>query len=247
MGTMIKRNSTTVNKCPRDEDHPYNMLSAKLFGLNGYQLPIMAQILSNKEGWIVVKSDIRKKLGFPRDKFDDAWKSLKDLGYINIKRIQGGYKYTIYEDPSTSGFTNETLKDFTSTEGTTCADSTLTNTNNNYNRDLTSTTGGSCDERFFNELIKMYPSEGTRPNGTTYKTTSNLKDCRRVYLEYLRTNGMNHKEIMTALQVEIRDKQMKGQTHYQPGLLKWLEGRNFEHYKGRALELIDTGYGTELL
>jgi hypothetical protein len=52
---------------------------------------------------------------------------------------------------------------------------------------------------------------------------------------------------MTALKVELNDKQMTGRTHYQPGLLKWINDKSFEQYRGRKLEPVDTGYGTEML
>ena len=38
-----------------------------------------------------------------------------------------------------------------------------------------------------------------------------------------------------------------GRTHYHQGLLKWINDKSFEQYRGEKLEPVDTGYGTELM
>jgi hypothetical protein len=112
---------------------------------------------------------------------------------------------------------------------------------------VTTTADSNCQVNQFNELIELYPTTGTRSDGTSYKLKGNLNKCKKTYADYLRTNGMNHDEIMTALKVELNDKQMTGRTHYQPGLLKWINDKSFEQYRGRKLEPVDMGYGTEML
>jgi hypothetical protein len=82
--------------------------------------------------------------------------------------------------------------------------------------------------------------------GTTYKLKGKQSDCKKAYINYLTTNGMTHDEILTALKIELNDKQMTGNTHYQQGLLKWIVDKTFEQFKGRTLEPADMGYGTEL-
>ena len=57
---------------------------------------------------------------------------------------------------------------------------------------------------------------------------------------------MAHDEIITALRVGLNDKRMTGSTHFQSGLLKWIENRTFEQYRGKSLEPVEMGYGTEL-
>jgi actin-related protein len=57
---------------------------------------------------------------------------------------------------------------------------------------------------------------------------------------------MTHDEIMTALKVELNDKRMNGKTNFQKGLFRWIEDKSFEHYRGKKLETVDMGYGTEL-
>jgi hypothetical protein len=246
MGTNIKQNTTTFNRCPKDEQHPFCRIPAKLLELDGYKLAIMAQILSNKDGWNIVKAEISSRVRFPREKFNTAWKALIELGYIEVKRIQGGYDYTIYEDPNSTSTTYGICEDSTSTTGRSCAGGTLTTINNNYYKDVTTTTGSTCDEGQFNELMELYPSEGTTKDGTTYKLKGKRDECKRAYIEYLKTNGMTHEEIMIALKVELNDKEMSGKTHFQPGLYRWLQDKVFEQYKGRILEPFKLGYGTEL-
>jgi hypothetical protein len=206
----------------------------------------MTQILSNRDDWKVVKKEICKRVGFPREKFNDAWKSLIDLGYILVKRILGGYDYTIYEDPGSTS-TRDGICDSTSTTGRSCAGGILTTINNNYNnRDVTMTADGTCEERQFNELIELYPTTGTKQDDTSYNLKGNLNKCKKAYIDYLKTNGMTHNEIMLALNVEINDRLITGRTHFQPGLLKWIENKSFEQYRGRAVEPVDMGYGTEM-
>ena len=66
MGTMKSRNSTTFNRCPKDAIYPYCKIPANMFNkLNGYQLAIMIQIISNKDDWNLVKYEIGKRVGFP--------------------------------------------------------------------------------------------------------------------------------------------------------------------------------------
>jgi hypothetical protein len=52
---------------------------------------------------------------------------------------------------------------------------------------------------------------------------------------------MSHDEIITALKVELNERRMTGKTHYQPGLLKWIEDKIFEEYQGRSIEPVMPG------
>jgi len=248
MGTIITQNRTTFERCPKDEQHPFCRIPVELLKLNGYQLAIMVQILSNKDDWNLVKYEIGKRVGFPREKFRTAWESLKELGYIKVNRIQGGYDYTICEDISSTSTTYGICESSTSTTGRTCTGGILTTiNNNNYYRDVTTTAGSTCDESQFNELLELYPSVGTKPDGTTYVLKNKLNECKKAYVEYLKTGVMTHDEIMTALKVELNDRQMTGKTHYQKGLFKWIDDRTFELYRGRTIEPIELGYGQTLV
>jgi hypothetical protein len=246
MGTKIRQNTTTFNRCPKDEQHPFCRIPANLFELDGYKLAIMAQILSNKDGWNIVKYEICRRLGFPERKFLKAWRELEKLGYIQITRKWGCYHYTIFENLDNTTGTGADCADYTTGNSTGCTGATLTTINNNYYSDVTATTGGTSDEGQFNELLNLYPSRGTRVDGTNYNLKSRIKECKRFYLEYLRSNIMTHEEIMTALRVELNDKEISGKMHFQPGLLRWIEDKVFEQYKGRILEPFKLGYGTEL-
>jgi hypothetical protein len=247
MGTKIKQNSTTFVRCPKDENFPFNKVPAKLYNLDGYQLAIMAQILSNKDDWNLVKYEIGKRLGFPERKFLKAWRELERLGYIQIKRMWGCYHYNIYEDPEyTTGMGADCI-DYTTGSSTSCTGAILTTINNNYYRDVTTTSGSTCDDNQFNELMELYPSTGTKPDGTTYLLKGKRNDCKRAYIDYLKTGVMTHDEIMTALKVELNNKRMTGNTHYQKGLLKWIDEKIFEQYKGMSVKPVEQGYGTELI
>ena len=243
MGTKIKQNTTTFNRCPKDEQHPFCRIPAKLFELDGYKLAIMAQILSNKDDWNIVKAEISRRVRFPREKFNTAWKALIELGYIEVKRIQGGYDYTIYEDPNSTSTTYGICEDSTSTTGRSCTGGILTTTNNNYYRNSTTTSGGTFSDNNFTELLELYPDVGTRPNGTTYTVKGKLKECQNAYNEYLASNVMTHDEIMTALKVELRDKQLSGNNHFQQGLYSWINDKSFELFRGRTIEPVKRGYG----
>jgi hypothetical protein len=247
MGTIKKQNKTTFVRCLKDEQHPFNIIPAELYSLNGYQLAIMAQILSNRDDWNIVKKEIGKRVGFPREKFNDSWKSLRELGYIKVDRIQGGYDYTIYEDLSVTSTTGGICEYSTSTTGRTCAGGMLTTTNNNYYRDVATTADSTCYESQFNELLGLYPNIGDRPEGTTYSLKGKCKECKNAYIDYLKSNAMTHDEILLALKVELNNKRMNGSIFYQEGLLNWIENKTFEQYKGKTLEPIEMGYGTELM
>jgi hypothetical protein len=246
MGTIIKQNRTTFVRCPKDEQHPYTRIPVTLYSLNGYQLAIMAQILSNRDDWNIVKKEIGKRLGFPRQKFNNAWKSLIDLGYILIKRIQGGYNYTIYEDLRSTSTTDGICEDLTSTTGRTCAGGMLTTINNNNNRELTTTADSTCYDDQFNELLELYPNISNRPDGTTYSLKTKRKECKKAYINYLESNAMPHEAVMLALRVELNEKERTGKSLYQQGLMRWIEDKTFEQYKGKTIKPVVVPYGCEL-
>jgi hypothetical protein len=247
MGTIIKQNTTTFNRCPKDEQHPFYRLPAELLKLNGYQLAIMVQILSNKDDWNIVKYEIGKRLGFPERKFLKAWKELVSLGYIRIERMWGSYNYTIYEDPEYTTCTGADCKDHTTGSSTTCTGATLTTINNNYYNDKTTSSDASCYTSQFNELMELYPDIGTKSDGTSYRLKGSLDSCKKAYSDYLNLGEMNHEDILTALQVELVEKQRTGSTHYQPGFLKWIHQRNFEQYRGQSIEPVEARYGETLI
>jgi hypothetical protein len=132
MGTITKQNSTTFVRCPKDGNFPFNRVPAKLYNLDGYQLAIMAQILSNKDDWNLVKYEIAKRMGFPERKFLKAWRELEKLGYIQIKKKWGCYHYTIFEDPDYTTGTGADCESYTTGNSTGCTGAVLTTTNNNY-------------------------------------------------------------------------------------------------------------------
>lgn len=60
---------------------------------------IMLELLSNKDDWIIVKSEMFKRSEVGRKHFNDAWELLERYGYIEKMRIRGGWMYNIAENP----------------------------------------------------------------------------------------------------------------------------------------------------
>jgi hypothetical protein len=195
----------------------------------------MAQILSNSDDWKIIKKEIRKRLSFTRQKFDDAWKSLIDLGYIVSKKVQRGCEYTIYEEP-----------DFTSTTGSTSKDGMLTTNNKNYYNEVTNTMAGTCETEYFSKLYDMYPEKGFRSDGTTYPLKNDRKKCEKAFNEYLKEGTMTGEEMLTAFEVEQYECKNNGKTDFQPGLFNWLSNKTFEKYRSMSIQPIVPGYGEEL-
>jgi hypothetical protein len=247
MGKTIQQNRTTFVRCLKDEQHPFCRIPANLFKLDGYQFAIMSHIISNADQWNIVKYEIAKRLGFPRKKFDKAWKSLIDQGYIKVKRIQGGYDYTIYEDLGSTSTMGGICEASSSTTGTTCKGGILTTINTNYYKEVTTTDDNICSQSQFNQLLELFPSEGTKQDGTTYKLKSKLKECKKAYTDYLNSNAMTHDEIMTALKIELNEKQLTGKIYFQIGLYRWIKDKLFEQYRGKKFEPAKLGYGQTML
>jgi len=243
MGTIIKQNTTIFNRSPKDEQHPFCRISANLFELDGYKLAIIAQILSNKDGWNIVKYEIGKRLDFPERKFLKAWRELENMGYIQIKRGWGCYHYTINEDPDHTTSTHADCGGYTTSTSTSCTGATLTTINNNYYTDETESTDATCYKDQFNELKELYPTSSIGKDGKTYLLKGKIKDCEKNYTKYLKSKKLSHDEIIKCLRVELEDKNRTGNTHYQVGLLRWIMDELWEAYKGRTLEPVKIGYG----
>ncbi len=247
MGTRKYQNKTRFIRCPKDEEHPFNRVPASLYKLDGYQLAIMSQILSNSDEWKLVKKEIQQRVKFPRKKFNDAWDSLVELGYIKSDRIQGGWSYTIYDNLDFTTTKGGNCENLTYTTGALCEDGILTTTNKNYYTGATTTNGGSCHKEEFQELLKLYPTEVRRSDGNMRRLHTRTKDSERLYSEYLDSGGMTHDKVKTALIVELRDRQLLNTTKYQKNLYNWISDKTFETYKGRSIEPNKQLYGTELI
>jgi len=94
------RNESSYIRAKKDADHPYNMVPAYFNDHNlydGYERAILSELSSNRDDFIIVKSVIRKRLGFGRKHFETAWKSLEDKRHIFTDRIQGGWKHVYSE------------------------------------------------------------------------------------------------------------------------------------------------------
>ncbi|MBN1183426.1 MAG: hypothetical protein JXB49_14130 [Bacteroidales bacterium] len=245
---MTKQNSTTFIRCPKDEQHPFNRLPASLFSLNGYQLAIMAQILSNCDNWNLVKYEIGKRLGFPREKFNKAWRSLEDLGYIKKTQIQSGWEYIITEDLDFTPTTYGNCQSSTLTTGRKCKGGTLTTTKKNYNyiTNETTCTDATCLKSKFDELNELYPVSVSSYGGQTNFLKANLEDCEREYTEYLMSQQTSHEEIISCLKKELDERNHTGQAYYQPSLLKWIKDKRWTAYEHKIREHTEERYGETL-
>jgi len=247
MGSIVKKNSTTFLRCPTDEEHPFNRLSASLYSLNGYQFAIMAYILSNNDNWNLVKYEIGKRLGFPERKFLKAWKELEDMGYIQIRKKWSSYHYTIIEDPGYTTGTGADCVDHTTGNSTGCVSATLTTNNNNYYYNNTTGTDATCYENEFNELQELYPASVTGPNGQKNILNANIEDCKKEYIEYLMTQQKSHEEIITCLQRELDERSRTGNIMYQPALLKWIKEKRWATYENINMDSIEEKYGQTIV
>jgi hypothetical protein len=267
-----QQNRTTFIRRPKDEQYPFSRIPANLFKLNGYQFAIMAFILSNKgdsenptkKDWNIVKYEIGNRLGFPRKKFQNAWKSLVDLGYIQLKRLWGGYDYTVYEDPSYTSTAGGICEDITSTTGTTCTGGILTTTNNNYYntvfeeavRTVTTTktrkprkVSSTVENIHFNELKELYPSYINRSDGIRDYLKTDIKRCEKLYTNYLKEGlekTLSHNDVIDCLKAELNERENTGKMKYIKKFVKWLEAREWEGYKDKFTVTTNMRYGTDI-
>jgi hypothetical protein len=94
------KNKTEIIRSTKDATHPFTVLSSAMLKWNGYQRAIAWELLSNSSDFIINKSVVEKRLQFPRKKFNDAWASLEELGFITKKAFVGGVKWTVTEPES---------------------------------------------------------------------------------------------------------------------------------------------------
>lgn len=101
---LLKLNTTKIVRSLKDSEHPFTRMSNTVLNLKADEVGIMFQILSNSDKWIINKNDVWKKSKLGKDRFERAWKHLKELGYIVINKTpmndgKFGYSYIIYEIP----------------------------------------------------------------------------------------------------------------------------------------------------
>ena len=246
MVEKMRKNRTTFIRCPKNKQYPFNRLPAKLYDLNGYQLAIMAQILSNKDSWTLVKSEIGKRLAFPKDKFNKAWKSLEDLGYINKTRIQAGWSYIIREDPDFTPTADGNCEGFTLTTGRKCKGGILTTTKENYDYIYNTTgTDAACYDDQFNELKDLYPVSSTWDDGTKVWLNRRLPECKILYAKLLSTGNISHEQIIAILKDELAKREQSGTQQYQPALFNWLHDGDSKAFEDRILKPAKCTYDIE--
>jgi hypothetical protein len=101
--TTKYNNKTEYNRAVKDSGHTYTMVTNMLIrdpNLNIIEKGIMLELLSNDESYIINKTFLQKKSGIGEDTFNENWKHLQKLGYINSKRFLRGVEWIINEVPS---------------------------------------------------------------------------------------------------------------------------------------------------
>lgn len=95
------KNQTIYNRVEHGTSSPFTIISNKCVNDNKLtfkEVGIMTYLLSQSDCWVVNKWKVLKVSGFGRVSFDKSWKTLEELGYIEMERFQGGVKWTINEE-----------------------------------------------------------------------------------------------------------------------------------------------------
>ena len=117
-------NTTKIIRSKRGKEYPFTRISNSIANLKADDAGIMLQILSNSDSWVINKDVVRKRSKLGRDRFEKAWKHLKELGHITLRKLpmKNGkfcYSYTIYEIPEVqnpSTVIDKPYTDYRSTE-----------------------------------------------------------------------------------------------------------------------------------
>jgi hypothetical protein len=134
------KNKTTIINSDYDKT-PYTKCSSNwndYTKLDGYERAICLEIKSNNPyTYVIVKYVIQKRLKFPRNKFNMAWNSLEEKGFLIKIRILRGVHWTFNERSIIAIGGNNKINETEMANPIIAADSTttgghLTITNNNY-------------------------------------------------------------------------------------------------------------------
>lgn len=141
-------NTTKIIRSPRNKENPFTRISNSIALLKADEAGIMLQILSNSDNWILNKDQIRKRSQLGRVRFNGCWKHLKELGYIDIRKLpmkNGKFcnKYTIYEIPEVQNLSTVDDKPYTDFRTTVSRTTETGGTNNYYITSTNSNTDGS--------------------------------------------------------------------------------------------------------
>lgn len=96
------KNTTVFNRIAKDQKNAYLKISKSLINddrLTATELAVLIKILKNNDNYVFNKNYVQKKSKIGRDKFNACIKHLKQLGYLDSKKIQSGYAWTVNEIP----------------------------------------------------------------------------------------------------------------------------------------------------
>lgn len=134
-----KNNKSNIIRAIKDRHHPYDLMPGYYANTDRYnylEQAILYHLSSNSDSFVIVKSVVRTRLGMPKKKFEDAWKSLKYKGHIKGKPIQGGWEWTFSEISNT-----EVIKELPPKEKFTVTTGRQSNSRQSKGSQLTSTKG----------------------------------------------------------------------------------------------------------
>ena len=100
------KNTTTYNRSRKSKSHHKKSLSidiVKNTGLNAIDIGILTILLFSSKAYVINKGVIMKRAGIPKGKFNNSWAKLQNLGYLNLRRFQGGVEWVINEIPVNYG------------------------------------------------------------------------------------------------------------------------------------------------
>mgnify|MGYP001455794602 CR=1 FL=1 len=166
---------STFIRSPKDNKNPYVMIRKEPLeneSLSWKSKGILAYLLSLPDDWQIYESELVKHSTDGRDSLRSGIKELIELGYIERVRKQGsdgkfaGYNYTVYENPTRVGKTNngKTENGKSNTTNNNLTNNNITNINNITLLNTQPTTiekpaptENQDIEAMFNEMWELYP------------------------------------------------------------------------------------------
>jgi hypothetical protein len=96
------KNKTKIKRVNHDGKNPYTCITNRLIQdnqLNATEVGMMLMLLSNSDSYILNSTYFIQQTGLGNTQYNNCWKHLIELGYINKRKIQGGYEWIINESP----------------------------------------------------------------------------------------------------------------------------------------------------
>lgn len=104
---------------------------------------------------------------------------------------------------------------------------------------------------YFDELLMVFPTMVTRPDGTDDYLKTDLNKSRKLYSQLIKKDEVLHKQIMECLKLEVDERKRTNKMGYMKRLYKWLHSEEWNAWQQKRvassnIETIDLGYGLNL-